>query len=102
MSKGLTILSRLKKQYLRIRLTEILLLAIGVMLLIWSTCTVFNSSKPLQVIATIICGIVAFSIRFIQIGLHKTSEKSIVSFLNIKYEGFNASADLALTAEFNS
>jgi hypothetical protein len=101
MSKGLTILSRLKKQYLRIRLTEILLLAIGVMLLIWSTCTVFNSSKPLQAIATIICGIAAFSIRFMQIGLHRTSEKSIVSFLNVKYEEFHASADLALTSEGN-
>lgn len=101
MNKGLTILSRLKKQYLRLRLTEILLLAIGVMLLIWSTCTVFNSSKPLQAIATIICGIAAFSIRFMQIGLHRTSEKSIVSFLNVKYEEFHASVDLALTSEGN-
>jgi hypothetical protein len=99
MSKSVTILSQLKKRYLGIRVTEILLLTACVMLLTWSAFEMFNSHKPVQVIVTILSGILIFSFRFTQTGLHKLSETTIVRFLNLRYAEFQASVDLILVPE---
>ncbi len=96
MNSGLTILSQLKNRYLRIRIAEITLLAIGVMLLSLSICQVMNSSTIVKVIITAVSGSVIFITRFIQTGLNTINEKSIVGFLNLNYSELKGSADLIL------
>lgn len=99
MSNGTTILSRLKNRYIRIRIAETLLLAIGVMLLSWSIGEVTSIETTAQIILATVFGLLIFFIRFIQKGLHKINEKSIVRFLNLNYDELKASTDLILANE---
>lgn len=98
MSEGVTILSKLKKRYLRLRIAETLLLTAAVAIISYCALSLFNSSF-LNIIIAFIGGIITFVFRFINLSLHKITEKSVASFLNTTYAELNSSTDLMLVPE---
>ena len=93
MSPGFTILSNLKNRYKQIRTVEIILLSIFVALIAFSSLYVLKANFTTQLITSVLLGIAAFVIRFLQLGLHKISEASVAAYLNTRYAEVEASAD---------
>ena len=96
MSAGAAILTNLKNRYIRLRLTEIVLLSISVMLITYTVFFIFEISLLTRIVLTAASGAIVIWIRIIQIRLHKTTEQSIAAFLNKQLVQVNASADLML------
>jgi hypothetical protein len=99
MSAGLTILSKLKIRYRLIRVVEVSLFALFVVFISFGSLQVLRTGFVTQVIVSMVTGITAFVIRFVQLGLHTVSEETIAAFLNAQYPESGASADLVLAAE---
>jgi hypothetical protein len=101
MSVGSTILSKLKSRYVRLRTVEVALFGIFIALISFAGLFALNTNLIAQVIGSVLFGVIAFVGRFYQLGLHKISEESIATFLNIQYAELNSSADLVLAPAHN-
>ncbi len=99
MITGLTILSKLRSRYLRLRTVEAALFAIFIALISFAGLHVLRTNPVTQVVLSVLLGIAAFIVRFFQLGLHKISEESIAAFLNARYKELGASTDLMLVEE---
>lgn len=99
MSAGKTILTQLKSRYIRIRVIECLLLALAVDMVLLGILSVFNLAGAIPIIISAATSILIFVARFFHVGLHRVTERSIASFLNVTYAEMAGSADLALMQE---
>lgn len=99
MIAGLTILSKLKSRYVRLRTLEVLLFAMFIGLISFACLYAFPTSLITQLGFSALLGVTAFILRFFQLGLHKTSEESIAAFLNTQYAELHASTDLVLATD---
>lgn len=99
MNLEITILSKLKNRYLRLRLTEVFLIAIFVASITFVSLYVLQIPALTRALTSLLAGVAGFVFRSVQLRLHKITAASVASFLNTRYEVLAGSTDLLLTEE---
>lgn len=99
MNSGVTILSKLKNRYVRLRIIESVLLAGSIGLVLFTVLSVLQLNPLTKTGISVLAASVAFSIRYIQLGLHSLSEASMAAFLNTQYAQLQGSTDLVLRSD---
>lgn len=92
-------LNSLKNRYILLRSTEVLLMATGVAMLLYTLAGFFIVSVSAKIGVAIIAGLLLLSIRIVQLNLHRFSSVNVIQFVNARYPSFQESVDLLLFDE---
>lgn len=97
MNTSNTDLQILKRQYLLRRVGELLLLATGAALLVCSILLYLGQVNWICWLGAGLAGLLLFTARYFQLGLHDLSEREIAIYLNRQFNQLEDSTDLLIT-----
>lgn len=89
-------LNSLKKRFILLRLTEAILVSIGIAILVFSLSALFVVSVNAKIVLAVLSGMLILSFRILQLNLHRFSNYNLVQFVNRRYPDLQESADLLL------
>ncbi|MFZ2904687.1 MAG: hypothetical protein WAZ98_00670 [Cyclobacteriaceae bacterium] len=92
-------LNSLKKRYLLIGLTEAILIAVGIIMLVYGLTGLFIASASLKIVVAGVPGLLMFTARILQKNLIRFQTSHIIQFMNAQYPDLQESADLILLQE---
>lgn len=89
-------LTSLKNRYILFRATEVLLLAVGSAMLVFTLSGFLIVSIELKIGIAVGAGLLLLITRIFQLNLHRFSSYNLIQFVNERYPDFQESADLLL------
>lgn len=90
------IVSRIRQQYITLRMAEIFLMATGAGAFTASVLMLLNVAVPVTTIVSFVIGVLSATIRFFYLKLHQVTEYTIIRFLHTRYPELQASGDLLI------
>lgn len=94
-------LNSLKNRSILLRLTETILVSVGIAMLVYGLSGLLIFSLTVRLALAIVLGFAVFGIRVFQQNLLQYSQKHIIQFVNIHYPALQESADLLLVENEN-
>src|SRR5688572_18459128 len=94
-------LTKLKRKYLMLRLTEILIFAFSVACVVYGLCLIFHFSGVVRLIASMLAGGLIFIIRYHSLKLGRLTESRLLAYINHRYPEMEQSADLLIADQDN-